>query len=821
MRKEARDASIERIKEDDMALSIYQNVMSLNTQRYLGQTQNQLGKSLERLSSGLRINHAADDASGLAISEKLRGQITGLKRASMNAQDGISMLQTAEGALGEVSSMLQRMRELAVQAANGTYTTNDRIELQKEVDQLKDEIDRISTSTEFNTKKLLNGDGTALWSASSDKISAIIRDNVTEGNYKVELSTQAGTNQVHKSNIMSLKEGVIGAEIVTSGSSSGNLTNVSFISNPETMPTTGTAYFTVSISSGSTATPEDTSALNTVGYFAQSGSSFLVNSTSIDASGGRSGYLEVEFADDAAAGNTASVTLRMRFIDALTGTTGQWVEVDAVYSAGSSSTFGVDTAAAGLRNSAGNTIDIDFTFTLSASGSVQTGDKILFSVTDGLDAAMVSTDLAASGGGSIQITDGPNGQDGPTIYFTAVSSLTKPDDGNTLVDYNDVTVYYASINSKTGNIDLGNMTLSFKEQSNAAATGGLTSPDSFNVAISGSGEAATSTTKLKDIAVFTDADGNNVFSNKQELTIWGNGDSITIYLQGDDTISDLEKKLEEAIAELGMGSDSSSVNSHLVDYVSMPANNGSRSVKGTFIIQTALTGEQGEISFSGDQDLINALGLNEIQSSRNNTTTVSVKDAHTGQLVGVDETSDDRVYGIIDGVEIVIDSRAGVTETWNTVTQEIEFGTDTSAAAKEHFLHVVDNSTDLQIGANQGQSLSVSIPQLDVEGLGIENVTLVSQTLAQRAIPDIDAALSKVVTVRATIGAQINRLEYTSTNLDTARENMTAAESRIRDLDVADEMATFTRYQILSQSGTAMLAQANQIPQMALQLLQG
>ncbi len=136
-----------------MAIRIYQNVMSLNSQRHLGTSQSQLGKSIERLSSGLRINHAADDASGLAISEKLRGQIAGLQRASMNAQDGISMLQTAEGALGEVSNMLSRIRELAVQASNGTYTSNDRVEIQKEVEQLKDEIDRISTSTEFNTKK--------------------------------------------------------------------------------------------------------------------------------------------------------------------------------------------------------------------------------------------------------------------------------------------------------------------------------------------------------------------------------------------------------------------------------------------------------------------------------------------------------------------------------------------------------------------------------------------------------------------------------------------------------------------------------------------
>ncbi|MGA1847562.1 flagellin, partial [Deferribacter abyssi] len=179
--------------------------MSLNSQRHLGSTQTALSKSLERLSSGLRINHAADDASGLAISEKLRSQISGLKRATMNAQDGISMLQTAEGALEEVSSMLQRMRELAVQASNGTYTTNDRVELQKEIEQLKAEINRISSATEFNTKKLLNGDSTALWSASSEKVSAIIRGNVIEGNYAIKMENiTVGKNQVFQTDIMTL-----------------------------------------------------------------------------------------------------------------------------------------------------------------------------------------------------------------------------------------------------------------------------------------------------------------------------------------------------------------------------------------------------------------------------------------------------------------------------------------------------------------------------------------------------------------------------------------------------------------------------------------
>src|SRR5690554_573152 len=113
---------------------------------------------MERLSSGMRINRAGDDAAGLAISEKMRGQIRGLKQAQRNAQDGISLIQTAEGALNETHAILQRMRELATQAATDTNTGVDRKEIQKEINQLATEITRISTDTEFNTQKLLNGD---------------------------------------------------------------------------------------------------------------------------------------------------------------------------------------------------------------------------------------------------------------------------------------------------------------------------------------------------------------------------------------------------------------------------------------------------------------------------------------------------------------------------------------------------------------------------------------------------------------------------------------------------------------------------------------
>ncbi len=137
---------------------VQHNLTAANTNRQLGITTNGLQKSTEKLSSGYKINRAADDAAGLSISEKMRNQIRGLNKASDNAQDGISLVQTAEGALNEVHSMLQRMSELAVQASNGTNASQDRTALDNEVQQLKTEIGRVGTTTQFNKMDILTGE---------------------------------------------------------------------------------------------------------------------------------------------------------------------------------------------------------------------------------------------------------------------------------------------------------------------------------------------------------------------------------------------------------------------------------------------------------------------------------------------------------------------------------------------------------------------------------------------------------------------------------------------------------------------------------------
>lgn len=171
-------------------MRINYNMSAVITNNQLLRTENALAASMERLSSGLKINHASDNPAGMAISGRMKAQIDGLDQASNNSSDGISVLQTADGALGEVTNMLQRMRELSVQAANGVNSQSEKIAIQQEIESLKQEVDRVASSTEFNTKNLLDGSLDAR--VYSDDVTRIYASSaVTQGNYKYEVKTAA------------------------------------------------------------------------------------------------------------------------------------------------------------------------------------------------------------------------------------------------------------------------------------------------------------------------------------------------------------------------------------------------------------------------------------------------------------------------------------------------------------------------------------------------------------------------------------------------------------------------------------------------------
>ncbi|HBE79794.1 MAG TPA: flagellin [Firmicutes bacterium] len=191
---------------------INHNLPALNALRNLNGNDKLHSSAAEKLSSGLRINRAADDATGLAISQSMQSQIEGLDQATRNAQDATSLIQTADGALNESQSILTRMRDLAVQSANSTYTDNDRTSMQKEVDQLKDELNRIGNTTAFNNKILLDGSSAAVTSSNDANTKIFMRGAIQEkgvssaGTYKIDVSLRAaGTAQVQQSNIMTNK----------------------------------------------------------------------------------------------------------------------------------------------------------------------------------------------------------------------------------------------------------------------------------------------------------------------------------------------------------------------------------------------------------------------------------------------------------------------------------------------------------------------------------------------------------------------------------------------------------------------------------------
>ena len=763
-----------------MALSIVNNSTAIGAQSSVNNANNNLTKTIKSLSTGLRINSASDDASGLAVSEKLRAQISGLNKAATNAQDAISMLQTAEGAMGSMTSMVQRIRELAVQAGDPAYTSNDRAMLQLEVDQLKQEIDRVSTSTEFNTKKLLNGDAAALWSASNGNIEAIVKGAAAEGNYKVSYDLDPGRNAVYKSNIMRLGEGEMSYNIDTNGTSITKFDNIQGMlrGSDMTIKVKGTAATTASaVFTGGTG-GMNSAAMTAAGFT----STALATVT-----GGNSYSIEFEALGKRTASGTGQI--RFRVMNTKTGELSEW-KTASVNSAGAVlNASAISTGLAGLDKPVLTSAATTFT----ATAAWISGDKMLVNV--------AGVRASSSTSATIQI-----GSTGSTLHINADATNSATATTHTV---------YTSQMDDAGNVYYGSMDIKLEKGDVVSGTA--------SIDILGAGDVASKYTKLSQLAQFTNADGRMVLDNTQEISIYaGNGKTAKVTLEGSDTIADLESKLTAALVDqLGMGADvtntsATTVNNNLVKFVETKGT-GDRAVAGTFVIQGAVLGDSSNLTFVGDEGVLNALGINQIQKATDSALNVRVQDAHTGAFIGEDTVTDGRLRNIIEGVDIDIIPSSAADIAFDTATNTMKFLA--KAEPEVAYLHIKDNSTVAAIGANEGQTLDISIGRLDTKSMGIDGVNVATFDDAQSSITKLDMALEQISKARATAGAQMNRLEYTISNLNTTRENMVAAESRIRDLDIAVASTNLAAQQVLMQSATAMLAQANQIPSYAMQLL--
>ncbi|MBD3174705.1 MAG: hypothetical protein GF320_05975, partial [Armatimonadia bacterium] len=316
-------------------------------------------------------------------------------------------------------------------------------------------------------------------------------------------------------------------------------------------------------------------------------------------------------------------------------------------------------------------------------------------------------------------------------------------------------------------------------------------------------------------------------TGSQSMTLYANGERADIVLQGRDSLDDLAAKLRKAITTsvldggLGMGMDgdlsSSGVDGNTAVYVSQATNNTDEAVEGTLVLRSPLPGDDGRYFFSGDERLLNAFSWAEVVTPTESTADISVYDAHTGEFIDRQIVNDGVLRGVISGVEVKIDASEDVAVSWDAIEKRYSFQSDFGAQVGN--VHVVANPLTLQVGANPGQKVDALIGEVTRSSLELENVLLVNRAVAEEAIPIVDKAIEEVSSQRARIGAYINRLNATINILDITAENLSASESRIRDLDMASQTIDFTRDQMLVQAATAMLAQANTLPQSVLTLL--
>jgi len=620
-------------------MRINQNIYALNAQRNLQITNNRLAVSLERLSSGLRINRASDDAAGLAISEKLRAQVSGLGVSIDNANDGISLIRTAEGALDRVNAILKRMRDLVGWAANGDKTDADRQKYQDEINQLITEINRISTTTEYNTKKLLNG----------------------------QLGTKATIDTNAYSNIV--ENNAIGIAGVIGGTGTYQVS----------VATAGQANY-AAIGLGTTATVSVTDTLAAVlGY--TSGDAFTKSIT-------------VSQAD----GKSATVTLTIT-----TGASGDTIETTL-------NKLNTAFTNAGMQVRA----EFDSTTNEIKLMSQEVGSK--YNVT------WIESNSIANA---------------PT--FTGAYQLTQV---------------------KFGTITAGT-TLSA-----ALNLGGSASTITFSFTFA-NGEVAT----------VTAGDGTTVEGFIDELN-----DELSSY----GVSASFDDSNDAIVFTYNAGV------TKIIDYA----------VTAGVAIGTAGT----EIaSFSTDKVAV---------ASRD--VTILVTDPVTNTSRTVTSTSREFAAGT-GGPNVSVDS-SGISGVTFKLTK------DAASTTGTYFeFDLSKGSITLQIGPNAGTDhrMEISINDMSASALGVANINVTDQASAQAIIDaqTIDKAIELVVTERGKLGAYENRLNHTIQNLGVAKENLTSAESRLRDADLAAEMMEFTRNQIMLQAGTAMLAQANTVPQTVLQLL--
>lgn len=787
-----------------MSMIMNHDVTSLMGQRIMMKNSLAMKRSLEKLSSGLRTKIAdIDNTAGLAISETMRSRIGGMEKALYNSQDGISMIQTASGALEQTQNMLMRMRELSVQAANDVLTQQDRSYIQVEINEIRDEIDLLASSTQFNRKKILSGDNAVLWSSTNNKVKAVINGGLrsidkygqkyaVDGNYKISVSADVGKAQVQKTDIFRVKHD----DTITDKNVNATV-GVKNISIKGDIPAGG---YSLTLAEGEGQNPIIAGAFG-IGQ-AEDGTTANVSSVfNIDASDG----LDVN----------ASVLFEVKHIDTSTNTISLKATASILSQEGVSSSAVLDDIllvdGADAVNLSGLFGEDSLSIGLNGIQFVSEGAKFVVSAS----AQNLSDDAIGINLTGIMDSTAPNQWDGgPFRGDTASYVLNGRLTGNSELKFRNFFV-----NDRSGEVSEGTILLETDEMFRSVSSGGKLNPEEdttlANFKASYIGKVASGDTQLRDIDKFWDSDGNFILSQPRELTLTqGDGTQAKIMLYEHDTLNDLTRKLNDAVA-IGLGQSKYVDDATKFASFVEGARQGFEGVEGTIVLRSVLTGTKGEITLSGNEDLLKAFSLNTIQDAKETAYNVTVRDAHDNTTIAENiKVTGNKLVGVIHkNIDVEFDPMLSVAASWNASTRNFDIIDTTGGSGADVVLHISDNTTVFQTGTSEGEDVMISIGDMGVHALGLDRINVMSREKSSFSISVIDDAIDRVSMQQAKLGAAQNRLEHHIGNLTDETEALVGANSRIRDTEYMSELLEFTKNKILMDSNAAMLAQANQIQQ--------
>ena len=794
---------------------VQHNLRAMNSNRMLGLTSNVQSKSTEKLSSGYKINRAADDAAGLSISEKMRKQIRGLSQASLNASDGISAVQTAEGALNEVQDMLQRMNELAVKASNGSMSENDRSYIQNEVDALLTEIDRVAETTKFNETYLLkgdegekkvtleahdagikgklvdNGDGTATFTM--DELEEGDTISIGGKTYTIKAAEEvvAEDDGAESVSVDDMKE------LIANINTKYDTTAYNETSKAGVKVTIGDDIYTSSATTGEWSKNGAASAAFTTANMQaliKQGTSVKIEALD-DKLGIYSGEYKVET-------ETKTVEATKNMLDSIVNNitaenatnvgpeNGTTIKIgDKIY------TYN-DTAVATDATWKEGTTTISKDAMLEAIKNIKDGDKV---EVDYKNTAVAANAFVAEFTVSNPVEE-------TVEEDTSVSTEITAEEAYELVRQE----LYAA--NSIGDTE-GTANVTFGTEDIVAEPALDTSLASVNTAI----QKALANTNLEDGDTVTIGDKTYIYDKTNGTgTKWYDDEGTVVANLADvkatagDVVSVSIAKDEEASVTYETDTALENVKTALTDAFTNGKAGDTITINDTTYTRgniSAATGATGWYNAEGEE-LLTA----DVTKAQN------IKEGDVVTIESSVATIPSKTYEIDKPVDPNAEPAKGLTsaaeagEAQNTFT--ITLGTATAANTLSFNLHVgadADMTNKIQVDLEAMTAENLGIAKLDVT-----DITGIDATYAVDAIQD---AIQKISTQRSALGAVQNRLEHTIANLDNVVENTTAAESQIRDTDMATEMVKYSNNNILAQAGQAMLAQANQANQGVLSLL--